>query len=197
MPTADNRHRRYRVAAFTVDPIMSRVASLTFALSGLVMAGSAAAADGAVPTVDPERADAVASAAPRWSASGTPTERGYRLSLTRGSFDVGVHFDARPAAPHPFDGRFDSAAPPGATLPALTLGLSTVSTGPAPASSLIERAFGSGTGVPYERKVGIEWKPAQSQVFLNQGLGFRLGGDDKLTMRLRKGSLGIYMKRTF
>ena len=32
---------------------------------------------------------------------------------------------------------------------------------------------------------------------LLQGLGFRLGGDDKLTMRLRKGSLGIYMKRNF
>jgi hypothetical protein len=46
-------------------------------------------------------------------------------------------------------------------------------------------------------RVGIEYKPAQSQVFLNHGLGFRLGGDDKLTMRLRKGSLGLYLKRNF
>jgi hypothetical protein len=82
-------------------------------------------------------------------------------------------------------------------LPALSFGLRTVSAGPAPASTLVERALAAAPATPYVSKVGIEWKPAQSQVFLNHGLGFRLSGDDKLTMRLRKGSLGLYMKRNF
>lgn len=121
----------------------------------------------------------------------------YRWSLTRGALDVGVRFEARPAALLPVDARYDSAAPAGSMLPALSLGLRTVSDGPAPAGSLIDRALGSATAVPSVSKVAIEWKPAQSQVFLNHGLGFRLGGDDKVTMRFRKGSLGIYMKHSF
>ena len=95
-----------------------------------------------------------------------------------------------------FDARADSAAPPGAMLPALSFGLRSVSA-PMPASHLVDRTLGSGSAVPAVSRVGIEYKPAQSQVFLNHGLGFRLGGDDKLTMRLRKGSLGIYLKRNF
>ncbi len=119
------------------------------------------------------------------------------MSLTRGALDVGVHFEQRMALPRALDARFDSAAHAGVVLPALSFGLRSVSAGPAPASSLVERALASETSAPYVSKLGIEWKPAQSQVFLNHGLGFRLGGDDKLTMRLRKGSLGIYLKRNF
>jgi hypothetical protein len=81
-------------------------------------------------------------------------------------------------------------------LPALSLGLRSVE-GPASGSSLAERALGSATTEPAVSKVGIQWKPAQSRVFLHQGLGFRLGGDDRVVMRLRKGSLGIYMQRRF
>jgi hypothetical protein len=81
-------------------------------------------------------------------------------------------------------------------LPALSFGLRSVSA-PLPASSLVDRTLGSGADAPVVSRVGIEYKPAQSQVFLNHGLGFRLGGDDKLTMRLRKGSLGLYLKRNF
>ena len=51
--------------------------------------------------------------------------------------------------------------------------------------------------VPTVSRVGIEYKPAQSRVTLNQGLGLRLNGDDKVTMRLRKGSLSLYYKRNF
>ena len=135
--------------------------------------------------------------AARWSASGEPAEGGYRMSLSRGALDFGMYFEPRVAAARSLDARFDSAAPVGAMLPALSVGLRSVSAGPAPASSLVERALGSATGVPYESKVGIEWKPVQSQVFLNHGVGVRLSGDDRVTMRLRKGSLGLYLKRNF
>jgi len=126
-----------------------------------------------------------------------PDADAYRWSLSRGAVDVGVRFEPRTAAVLPADARFDSAAPAGSTLPALSLGLRRFSEGPAPAGSLVERALGSATTVPSVSKVAIEWKPAQSQVFLNHGLGLRLTGDDKVTMRFRKGSLGIYMKHSF
>ena len=134
--------------------------------------------------------------APRWSAVGEPSEGGYRLSLARGSVDVGLDFQRRLAAARTADARFDSAAPPGAMLPALSFGLRSVSA-PAPASSLVDRTLGSGAGEPYVSRVGIEYQPARSQIFLNHGVGIRLSGDDRLTMRLRKGSLGLYMKRNF
>ncbi len=135
--------------------------------------------------------------AARWSLSGAPADGGYRLSLSRGSLDLGLHFESRLVAPRGIDARFDSAAPPGATLPGLSIGLRSVSAGPTAASSLAERALGSSTSEPYVSKVGIEWKPAQSQVFFYRGLGFRLNDDDRLTMRLRRGWFGIYMDRNF
>jgi hypothetical protein len=133
-----------------------------------------------------------------WRASGGPAAGGsYRWLLSRGAFDFGLRFEPQLLAPLPIDARFDSVAPLVADLPSLSFGLTEVAAGPASASSLIERALGGSAGVPYVRKIGIEWKPAQSQVFFHQGLGVRLSGDDRLTMRLRKGSLGIYMQRNF
>jgi len=81
-------------------------------------------------------------------------------------------------------------------LPALSFGLRSVRA-PAPASHLVDRTVGSDTALPSVSRVGIEYKPAQSRVFVNNGVGFRLGGEDKLTMRLRKGSLSLYLKRDF
>jgi hypothetical protein len=119
------------------------------------------------------------------------------VSVSRVPIYLGLHFESRPVSAHTIDARYDSAAPPGVTLPALSIGLRSVSAGPAPATSLAARALGSGSSIPYVSKVGIEWKPAQSQVFFYQGLGVRLGGDDRLVMRMRKGSLGVYMHRNF
>jgi len=138
----------------------------------------------------------VAAVATRWSALGEPSDAGYRVSLARGGLDVGLDFQRRLATVRAADARADSAAPPGAMLPALSFGLRSVVT-PAPASNLVDRTLSANAEAPVVSRVGIEYKPAQSPVFLNQGLGFRLGGEDKLTMRLRKGSLGIYLKRTF
>jgi hypothetical protein len=172
---------------FTLLSLLCLLAIARPALSGEPAPGGAAgagAADDAVPV------------APRWSAIGEPSDAGYRLSLARGGLDVGLDFQRRLAVVRTADARFDSAAPPGAMLPALSFGLRSVSV-QAPASNLVDRTHGADTAVPTVSRVGIEYKPAQSPVFLNNGLGFRLGGDDKLTMRLRKGSLGLYLKRNF
>jgi hypothetical protein len=178
---------------------MRQIGFRLYCFAGLLAAaGSSGAAEPAAPApVLEARAGDVAPPPVRWTASGAAESGGYRWSLSRGALDIGVHFEARAAAARPVDARFDSAATAGSTLPGLSLGLRNVSAGPAPASSLVERALGSEAAVPYVSKVGIEWKPPQSQVFLNQGLAFRLGGDDRVTMRMRKGSLGIFMKRNF
>ena len=172
-----------------------------FALPSLLcLLATAGPAMGGEPASDAAAGDGSASdavpVAVRWSAIGEPSDAGYRVSLARGGIDVGLDFQPRLAAVRTADARFDSAAPPGAMLPALSFGLRSVSA-PAPASNLVDRTHGSGPAVPSVSRVAIEYKPAQSRVILNQGLGFRLGGDDKLTMRLRKGSLGIYLKRNF
>jgi hypothetical protein len=170
--------------------------ALSSLLCLLAVAGSALAGEPA-PVVAASDADAATVPAPlRWSASGEPSDAGYRLSLARGGVDVSLDFQRRLASARTIDARFDSAAPAGTMLPALSFGLRNVSA-PVAASSLVDRTLGSGTEAPVVSRVGIEYKPAQSQVFLNHGLGFRLGGDDRLTMRLRKGSLGVYLKRTF
>lgn len=159
------------------------------------VATAAESSDAEVPAVP----DALASPTerPRWLLSGAPAYDGYRLSLSRGSLDFGLHFESRLTAPRAIDARFDSVAPPGATLPALSIGLRSVSAGPITTSNLAGRVLGSSASEPYVSKVGIEWKPAQSQVFFQHGLGFRLGEDERLMMRLRKGSLGFYMDRKF
>src|SRR4029078_2676755 len=110
--------------------------------------------------------------------------------------DLGLDFQRRAAAARIADARFDSAAPPGSVLPALSFGLRSARP-PAAASTHVDRTVDPGTAAPYVSRVGVEYKPAQSQVFLNHGVGFRLSGDDRLTMRLRKGSLGLYFKRNF
>jgi hypothetical protein len=133
-----------------------------------------------------------------WSTSYEASPATYRWSLGRGAFDFGLHVDARPLATRPLDARADSAVPLDAAAPSLSVGLRSTSIRSDPsASSLLERALGRRGGDSYERKVGIEWKPVQSRLFLGQGLGIRLDGDDRLTMRLRKGSLGIYMQGNF
>ena len=161
----------------------------------LAIAGPAVAGEPASDGAAGDGSDVVPVAA-RWSASGEPSDAGYRVALARGGLDVGLDFQRRLAAARAADARADSAAPPGTMLPALSFGLRSVSA-PAPASNLVDRTLASGAALPSVSRVGIEYKPAQSRVTLNQGLGFRLGGDDKLTMRLRKGSLGLYFKRNF
>ncbi|HEX4235528.1 MAG TPA: hypothetical protein VH041_14630 [Caldimonas sp.] len=135
--------------------------------------------------------------APRWTTNGVAERGGYRWSLSRGALDLGLRFEPRLAPARPIDGRYDSAAPPGVTFPALSFGLRSVVAEPGPADSLAERVLGTSTSVKEVSKIGIEWKPAQSQVFFNQGVGVRLNDDDRLIMRLRKGSLGLYMQRNF
>lgn len=144
---------------------------------------------------DPLDRTATADAAP---AHAFLSDGSYRSSLVRGGLDLGVKFDAPLRALHPGEAPIDPVIAYVAPIPTLSVGLRSTPAGAvATAGTLFERATGATLRRPPERKVGLEWKPAQSRIFLNRGLGIRLDGDDRFTMRLKRGSLGIFMKTTF
>ena len=158
-------------------------------------------ADGAAATAE-SHAEAVP-VAPReteshWAARSTLSEGSFRSALSRGRLDLGVMFDAPVRTVRPGEAPTDPAFAYLPPAPTLTIGLRSTPADPvASAGSLIERATGATFGQRPERKFGLEWKPARSRVFLNRGLGIRLDGDDRLTMRLKKGSLGLFMHAAF
>ena len=81
------------------------------------------------------------------------------------------------------------------SLPSVSVGL--LSSRDLRASSLLSRVGASREGGS-ESRVGIQWKPAESQVnFLREGLGMRLDSNESITMRLRKGLFGVYLQRRF
>ena len=137
-----------------------------------------------------------ASSPRRWVTSAEWSHRSYRWSAQRGPVDVGIGFDASDAPLNPLDLHHDAAAPLVPTLPTISLGMRRA--GSVIPASLLERALGASDPGGSVSRVGIEWKPAQPQVaFLRGGLGVRLDGNDRMTVRLRKGMLAIYMHRKF
>ena len=133
----------------------------------------------------------------RWMSSAELSGGQYRWSATRRGFDVGMAVAAPPQEGHRFDARSENAGPLMPDLPSFSLGLRRERHVQS-ASTLVDRATGTAREASYVSKIGLEWKPAQSQVkFMREGLGFRLDGQDRMTVRLRKGVLGIYMQRKF
>jgi hypothetical protein len=173
------------------------VRSIVFLLA-LTAAGDLLALETELPALEPT-ADAATGS--RWASSYDVSKSDYRLSLGRGSLDLGIRLEARGGGIRLPDSRFDgglAGAPLAADLPSLSIGLrSTSIKSDAVTSNLVDRAFGNGGGETIVRKVGIAWKPAQSRLFLNQGIGIRFEGDDRLTVRLKKGSFGLYMQSAF
>jgi len=172
---------------------------------------TAVAVAGAAPTVPatdraaPERAEPPMVIDPReyvspsrpskpWITRGEVDSGSYRASLSRGKLDMGVGFDAPVGVATRTARSVDPASPIIPTVPSLSVGLRSDSAG-APPSSLISRAAGEGTVSAATRRVGLEWKPAQSSVFVRGGL--RLTGDERVTMRVKGGRVGVYMKSTF
>jgi len=171
-------------------------------LVGLVAGGhafadepaTAAVADAAARTEADDVTLPTAAPAPRWTAGGTLRPDGYRMSVARGALGLGMRFEPRIVPLRPTE---TPVEPTTLTLPAVSVELRSVAAQPAAASSLAERALGAGSDGTTVSKVGIEWKPAQSQIFFRGGVGVRLSGDDSVVMRLRKGTLGFYMQRNF
>lgn len=173
-------------------------------LVGAPAMGSPVAAAGDASPESTASAPATAASLPapdaemRWSARSSLSEGSFRSAFSRGKLDLGVSFDAPVRTLRPGDVPIDPVVAYVPPAPTLTIGLRSTPGGTvARAGSLIERASGATLGPQPERKFGLEWKPARSRIFLNRGLGIRLDGDDRLTMRLKKGSLGIFVHTVF
>jgi len=60
------------------------------------------------------------------------------------------------------------------------------------------RGYGFDGGEAVVGKVGIEFKAAQSRFNINYGgLGLRLAGDTRMTLRVKRGGLGVFMRSAF
>lgn len=130
-------------------------------------------------------------------------EFSYRWWASSGRADVGiglgaVNYVARPTAVVGFIG--DGASPVLASGAVLTLGLRYRTS---ERSALFADASGvSGlhldNGEAVVGKVGVEFKAAQSRWNIAYGgLGLRLAGDTRMTLRLRHGGLALYMRSSF
>jgi hypothetical protein len=132
------------------------------------------------------------------------TELSYRWWASSGRADLGVGlgtlaYVARPNGSVPgLTG--DAGARAIAASTVLTMGMR-YRTSPrsavfADASSVRGAGFDNGDAVV--GKVGLEFKSAQSRWNVSYGgLGLKLAGDARMTLRLRRGGFGVYMRSTF
>jgi hypothetical protein len=134
----------------------------------------------------------------------------YRLWMSRGRADLGIGIGTMALTALPL-GATPSAAPASAmesrtvllsSAPSLSLGLryraSPRSTVFADASGT--RGLGLNSGDTYVGKVGVEWKPASFASRWNisyGGIGWRLNADSRMTLRIRSGGIGLYMRSQF
>ena len=135
----------------------------------------------------------------RWISSASLSGQHYQWSLSRGAIDLGLKFGIPAGTMSRPDGaRAESPAPFSMLLPSISVGLRREAADPFRAGSLLSRVTEGNAVESYASKVGVEWKPAESQMnFVREGLGLRLEGNDRMTVRLRKGVLGIYMHHKF
>ena len=134
----------------------------------------------------------------------------HRFWVSRGRTDLGIGVGALALTAQPL-GAAPSAAPNAtldnstillASAPSLSVGMrfraSRESTVFADASST--RGFGPNNGDAYLGKVGVEWKPVSLASRWNLsygGIGWRLSADSKMTLRIRGGGLGLYVRSQF
>lgn len=132
------------------------------------------------------------------------TELGYRWWKSSGRADLGLGlgmltYDSRPTGSIPGLGA-GGVSNVLASGTVMTVGMryrtTPTSTLYADASGVRGRGFDGGEAVV--GKVGIEFKAAQSRFNINYGgLGLRLAGDTRMTLRVKRGGLGIFMRSSF
>lgn len=146
-------------------------------------------------------------AEPQRSAPGyrsATTELGYRWWLSKGRADLGLGLGTLAYVRRPIGGMPERGADGDATVLAsgtvLTLGMRYRTS--ARSAVFADAAGWHGAGLngsdAVVGKVGIEFKSARSRWNIAYGgLGLRLAGDARMTLRVRRGGLAIYMRRSF
>ena len=125
----------------------------------------------------------------------------YRLWMTRGRAGIGVGVGTLGYVQPSPDGRVDGPMTLTGSMPTLSVGLRMRMT---PESSVYAdatgaRGFGADPDAGYvNTKVGVEWKPAKSRFGFEGGrLALQLDSGYKLSLRARKGGIGIYLRGQF
>jgi len=132
------------------------------------------------------------------------TELGYRWWMSRGRADLGlglgtITYGARATGSVPGLGSEGAVTAFGSGT-VLTLGMRyrTSDRSAIYADAAGVRGPGLDSGDAVVGKVGIEFQAAQSQFNIAYGgLGVRLAGDARMTVRVRRGGLGVFMVRSF
>ena len=135
---------------------------------------------------------------------GETNELSYRWWKSSGRADLGLGlgtltYGTRPTGSVPGLGS-EGASNVLAAGTVLTVGMryrtSATATVYADASGVRGHGFDGGDGVV--GKVGIEFKAAESRFSVNYGgLGLRLAGDTRMTVRVKRGGLGVFMRSKF
>jgi hypothetical protein len=125
----------------------------------------------------------------------------YRVWMSRGRADVGVGVGTLGYVMPTADGRVDGPRALAGSVPAVMVGvryrMSNEHSVFADASGV--RGLGADpNGAYYNTKVGMEWKPAKSKLGLEHGaLGLHFDSGYKLSLKARRGGLGLYMRSQF
>lgn len=128
----------------------------------------------------------------RWWKSVGPSAAGLDVGVGVGT----VGYLVRP----PAQGAVDSSAGLANSSTLLTVGMRyrTSERSVVYADTSSARGFAANGHDAYVAKVGMEWKSASSPVRLMQGgLGLQLDGGGRMTLRVRKGTVGVYMRSAF
>lgn len=128
----------------------------------------------------------------RWWKSVGPAATGLDVGLGLGT----VGYLVRP----PVQGATDSSASLANPSPLLTVGMRyrTSERSAVYADTSSARGFAANGHDAYTAKVGMEWKSASSPVRLMQGgLGMQLDGGGRMMLRVRKGTVGVYLRSAF
>ena len=153
-----------------------------------------------VQSVDPVSQPQVGAVRSEWLTRTESSGGNRRWTLSRGTVEFGLSAGSIRRSERTSGNEFDDPKAALSPLPALSIGWrDVVGSRATEASSLLARAapIQEETGAGIQR-VGVEWKPsAERWTVARDGFAVRLLGNDRMTMRLRNGRLGIYAQRRF
>ena len=174
-----------------VVPYLCQVACL------LVVSGAVASSRGQ----DVERTiDDASPSSPseRWLSRTEYSVGAQRWSLTRGSVEIAMSLNSNRSVEGTLGVGGERSRSLVNTPPALSIGLQDVVGYETTRGSLLSRSTEMREREAPSQRMGLEWTPVLPRVHLaRDGFGIRLQGNQRVTMRLRNGTVTVYAQRAF
>lgn len=126
------------------------------------------------------------------------TGLGYRWWTSRGATDIGFGLGSVGYVVRPYGGMSSEAPMLASTATSVSVGVRYHANERSVVYADASAAPGFDRGDAYFTKVGIEWKAASSPLSLvHGGIGFQLDNTSRMTFRVRRGGLGVYLRSEF